>query len=175
MMRKGSLEEGWVNGFAIFILITILLVVYLNVDYDLLPDKNIRERIYASEGVSDTSLTLINLMNTKVGEYNIYEYILMNKNDEEKIKEVINKEAEYFCRKVKADSFKEKMSEKFFDELKYSTCFYKILIKFEDGKEIEIGNDIEYSMYHYEDSLNSSGMEIDVDFYIGLEEMVPNV
>lgn len=174
-MRKGSLEEGWVNGFAIFILITILLIVYLVVDYDLVPDENIRERIYASEGVSDTGLALINLMNTKVGEYNIYEYILMNKDDNGKIKEAINKEAEYFCRKAKADSFKEKASEEFFDELKYNACFYKLLIKFEDGKEIEIGNEIEASMYHYEDSLNSSGMSLDVDFYIGLGELIPDV
>tara|TARA_Y100000034_G_C6886653_1_gene407176 strand:- start:670 stop:1167 length:498 start_codon:yes stop_codon:yes gene_type:complete len=98
-MKKGILGEGLVEVFSILLLVGILLVFYVlfagNINYSDIP--GIKEIISSEKLVSDGSITLNNLLKTPVDDGTLYEFILLNKDDEDKIKKKLNEVLKEMC------------------------------------------------------------------------------
>jgi|TARA_Y100000310_G_C20591748_1_gene768444 hypothetical protein len=77
-------------------ILTIFYIVYVqNIPYSEI--SSIEQIITSKKVASDGGLTLKNLMNTPVENTNFYEFILMNKNDKEKIKNKLDGLMNFVC------------------------------------------------------------------------------
>jgi len=98
-MKKGVLGEGMMNVISLLVLVGILVVFFIiftkNIDYSNL--KNVEEIISSKKINSDGGITLKNLLNTPLENVNLYEFIILNKNDQEKIKNKVNELMKDIC------------------------------------------------------------------------------
>ncbi|MBI2667280.1 hypothetical protein HYX17_00755 [Candidatus Woesearchaeota archaeon] len=100
-MKKSMIVGTFIMDFfsiltviAILIIFNLLIpkeVAYVNI-------KEIKHVITSEKVVSDSGITLKNLLNTRVDNLNLYEFILLNKNDEPKIKLKINELMSFICK-----------------------------------------------------------------------------
>tara|TARA_Y100000310_G_scaffold209429_1_gene210085 strand:- start:318 stop:839 length:522 start_codon:yes stop_codon:yes gene_type:complete len=128
MRKKGILGEGLVEVVSILLLVGILVVFYIlfstNIDYSEIPGIN--EIISSKKITSDNLITLNNVLNTPIEDVTFYEFILLNKNDEDKIKKETKKILDKFCKlggnEEELDPFE-------------NSCFWELKIDFKD-KEI---------------------------------------
>tara|TARA_Y100000310_G_C20690511_1_gene821887 strand:- start:2100 stop:2675 length:576 start_codon:yes stop_codon:yes gene_type:complete len=143
-MKKAILGEGLMNVVSILLLVGILVVFHIlfsqNISYDALEGK---DRIISSEKVvSDGGITLKNILNTPIENINFYEFILINIDDKEKIKEKSNELLKGIC-----EGDKETLSRN-----PKEVCFWYLEMKFPDKTVILNGG--------YDPIISSYGTDI---------------
>ena len=84
--------------------------------------KNISEIITSKKVSNDGGLTLKNLMNTPIEDVNLYEFIIINQNDKDKIKEKVREPMNKIC----------KVDSKMLVDNPQEVCSWYLEIKFTD-------------------------------------------
>ena|SRR3989344_2714926 len=123
-MKKGVLGEGLMDGFSIItlaIILTVFFVLFTN-EISYADMKNISEIITSKKVSNDGGLTLKNLMNTPIEDVNLYEFIIINQNDKDKIKEKIREPMNKIC----------KVDSKMLVDNPQEVCLWYLEIKFTD-------------------------------------------
>jgi len=123
-MKKGVLGEGLMDGFSIItlaIILTVFFVLFTN-EISYADMKNISEIITSKKVSNDGGLTLKNLMNTPIEDVNLYEFIIINQNDKDKIKEKIREPMNKIC----------KVDSKMLVDNPQEVCSWYLEIKFTD-------------------------------------------
>lgn len=123
-MKKGLLGEGLVEVASIFLLIGIVVVFYLTfipaLSYGYI--KGIEQIITSEKVASDGGILLKNMLNTPVENINLYEFILINQNDKDKIKEKVDELIKDIC----------VVNENMLKNDKKNICLWGLEIKFPD-------------------------------------------
>ncbi|MBI2663091.1 hypothetical protein HYX15_01010 [Candidatus Woesearchaeota archaeon] len=123
-MKKGVLGEGLMDGFSIItlaIILTVFFVLFAN-EISYADMKNISEIITSKKVSNDGGLTLKNLMNTPIEDVNLYEFIILNQNDKDKIKEKVREPMNKIC----------KVDSKMLVDNPQEVCLWYLEIKFTD-------------------------------------------
>ena len=155
MKKKGIMGEGIVEVFSILLLVGILIVFYVsfkdNVDFSEI--KGIKEVVASEKIINDGFITLNNILKTPLEDLTLYEFILLNREDNEKIQKEVGKILDVICKNSLAI-----IGEEDLDFIK-DVCFWELKIKF-TNKEIllkAIGDKDEYS--------ESSNFEVNLPDY----------
>ena len=123
-MKKGVLGEGLMDGFSIItlaIILTVFFFLFTN-EISYADMKNISEIITSKKVSNDGGLTLKNLMNTPIEDVNLYEFIIINQNDKDKIKEKVREPMNKIC----------KVDSKMLVDNPQEVCSWYLEIKFTD-------------------------------------------
>ncbi len=139
-MKKAIIGEGLVTLLSIPVLALILIVVF----YFWVPSlsyaniKGIEQIISSKKVANDGGISLINLLNSPIENINLYEFILLNKNEKEKLREKISELMKDICY----------VDEKTLLDKREDVCLWYLEIKFTDQSIILIGgyNPITYSL-----------------------------
>ena len=128
--KKAILGEGLMNFFSLLFIITIVAIVYFNFPKQIIYSSivGIKQIITSDKVVSDGGITLRNILNTPVDDINLYEFILLNKDDESKIRGKINQLISPIC-KFNIDLLIKDVE---------NVCFWNLKIEFQD-KIVPIG------------------------------------